>query len=517
MTVAIEAHTRSYRAVLARVLSFPALLAAIAATSVYLLVPHSMADPDIGWHLRNAQYQLATHSWIHKDMYSFTTPGAPWMDHEWLAEIPFYLGWRALGVRGLFLVTAAALESIFLGVFWLALRHARNPKAALLVTLVAALLATVSAGPRTLLFGWIGLVTELLILDRFLGDRKPGEGLRARPPQAYRKARWMLPLLFILWVNTHGSWLIGMVVLLAFLLAGCVRLRLGAIENPAWTGEQLRVLLTATGLSAAGLFLNPYGWRLVAYPFNLAFHQKLNISNVDEWTSLDFHSLRGHVFLVSLTLVFFAQLLRPRRWALYELAFVFLGVYSAFTYCRFLFLASILIFPLIAKDLPGLPAYRPEQNKPWLNACILCILAVMAVRHFPAPGERDQTSLKSYPETALPYLSTFRPQGNVFNDLLWGGYLEWHTPQVPVLMDSRFDIFEYAGVFKDYLDAFRLKNTLPILDKYKIRYVLFERDAPLVYMLQQTHAWKVDYQDQATILLERAPGPVCAPASARHE
>ncbi len=498
MTVTLHATASVHRSLRQRSLSFPVLLASVVATCVFLFVPRTMADPDIWWHLRNAEYQIAIHSFITRDMYSFTTSGAPWMDHEWLAEVPFYLGWRVMGSRGLFLVTAMALECIFLGVFYLAGRHAKNPKAALLPAVIASFLATISFGPRTLLFGWICLVAELLILERYFGDS----------PRAFRKVLWMLPLLFGIWVNTHGSWIIGMVVLIGFLACGCFRISVGAIENKSWTRDQFQVLAGATSLSLASVFLNPYGWRLVAYPFNLAFRQKLNIANVDEWVTLDCHSVRGHVFLVSLTLVFFAQLVRSRKWAVYELFFLFVGVYSAFTYSRFLFLASILIFPLIAKDLAWVPAYCPEQNKPRLNGVILCVLMGVCVHHFLARAEEQASGDHPFPDHALVFLHAFQPQGNVLNDYLWGGYLEWHARQIPIFIDSRVDIFEYAGIFKDYLDLIRLKDSLKILDKYKIRYVLFERDAPLVYLLQQTHAWKIDYQDKSTILLERVNAPV---------
>ena len=91
----------------------------------------------------------------------------------------------------------------------------------------------------------------------------------------------------------------------------------------------------------------------------------------------------------------------------------------------------------------------------------------------------------------------------MLNDYLWGGYLEWHQRQIPVFIDSRVDIFEYAGVLRDYLDVTRLKDSLVILDKYSIRYVLFQPQAPLVYLLRHTPGWKVDYEDKSTVLLER--------------
>ncbi len=72
--------------------------------------------------------------------------------------------------------------------------------------------------------------------------------------------------------------------------------------------------------SVAALFINPYGYRLVVYPLDMAFHQKLNIAHVAEWSSVDFHDLRGKdplcFFMLSLLLL--GSLLgRSGCWKLY--------------------------------------------------------------------------------------------------------------------------------------------------------------------------------------------------------
>ena len=77
------------------------------------------------------------------------------------------------------------------------------------------------------------------------------------------------------------------------------------------------------------------------------------------------------------------------------------------------------------------------------------------------------------------------------------------APNLPIFIDSRVDIFERRGVFQDYLDVLELKKTLAVLEKDKIRYVLFSRDSSLAYFLEQLPAWKIDYQDKTTILFER--------------
>jgi hypothetical protein len=278
---------------------------------------------------------------------------------------------------------------------------------------------------------------------------------------------------------------------------------MGFIAGSAWPRTLRRKLTSSFLLSICALFINPYGWRLVFYPFNLAFRQKLNIANVEEWRSLDFHTPRGRILLVCLALLFLFQLIRPRRWAPYELAFVVIGIYSCLTYSRFLFLAGILVMPILAKSLPGLVPHRVEGTKPLINAAVLFVLACLVVKRSHGRPPVPNLNERKFPDQAQSFLRGFRPKGNVFNEFLWGGYLIWNSRQIPVFVDSRVDIFEYNGTFKDYLDIIRLHDSLSLLDKHDIRYVLFERDAPLVYMLEHTGAWRVEYEDETTVLLER--------------
>lgn len=467
---------------------FPVLLAVLLALVAFLAIPKSIADPDIGWHLRNAEHQLHAHAFLRQDVYSFTTHGKPWMDHEWLSEIPFYLAWRAFGPRGIFFVTVAAIEAILLGILGLGYLESKSIKAAFLTCFVAIFLAGVSFGPRTLLFGWMFLVIELGILYSF---------------ERERDHLWALPFVFLLWVNAHGSWMIGLVLLGIFVVSGLVEGTWGSIEAKRWTHPQMWKLAWVSVLSVLALFVNPYGWRLVLYPFDMAFHQKLNIANVEEWKSLDFHTPRGKIVLATLAAAVLLQLVRRRKWMLHEVLFVLVGTYAALTYSRFLFLAAILVLPFLAKDLAEWMPYYADRDKPWLNAPIMLGAMVALVLLFPTDRKLRDSGSSLFPVQALTYLEHFHPQGNVLNDYLWGGDLIWNVRQVPVFIDSRVDIFERNGVLADYLHAARIQDSLQILDKYSIQYVLFSNHVPLSYLLEHTPGWKVDYQDKTTILLER--------------
>ena len=73
--------------------SFPTLLVAVLLASPFFSSSNVwqgapiLRDPDIWWHMRNAETLLDTHHFITTDTYSFTTRGQHWIDPEWLAEM----------------------------------------------------------------------------------------------------------------------------------------------------------------------------------------------------------------------------------------------------------------------------------------------------------------------------------------------------------------------------------------------------------------------------------------------
>lgn len=474
------------------IFSFPVFLGCVLAGCVSFLIDRSLADPDIWWHLRNAEYLLKNHHFIRSDMYSFTVAGSPWMNHEWLAEIPYYLGWKACGLRGIFVVMVCLIEAVMLGIYRLSWVASGNSKSAFVATWVAMFLGTVSFGPRTLLFGWIYMIILLSVLWRYKRDG--------------RANLWILPPLFLLWINSHGSWLIGLVVLGIFILAGLVEFSTPALEATRWTRAQWKRLLTIAGLCVAALFINPYGYRLVMYPFEFAFRQKLNVSNVEEWASTDFHGLRGKVLLAAILITVILTVVRGRRWRLESLALFTLAVYSSVTYMRFIFLAGIILSPILAERLDNFPPYEREKDKPLINAAFVVLTAVFMVWRFPSTAVLAGSVDKVYPTQAVTFLESrvHQKPGRVLNDYLFGGYLILNCRDIPVFIDSRVDIFEYHGIVKEYLDFLNLRGTLELTDKYDIHYVMLSTDGAQAYFFRHVPGWNVIYKDVVATVFERA-------------
>src|SRR3989441_560692 len=388
---------------LRRAFSFLTMLTFLLVTLEFIMTRGSVVDPDIWWHLHNAEYLFQHHQFPRADMYSFTVEGHPWINHEWLSEIPYYLAWRAGGLSGVDAVMFATISLIFLGLLYLSYMETRHFKAAIVACCFLTFIASVSFGPRTILFGS----------------------------------------------------------------------------------------------------------RLVFYPFDMAFRKKLNTSHVAEWVSVDFHDLRGKFVLALLLTLLVTALLRRTRWRLAELGLVLFALYSGLTYVRFLFLLAIVIAPVLTRILEFVPQYRPKADTPLINALVICLMIGSIIHYWPTSAEMQKSISEKYPTQALTYLKAHPPNGPVLNFYLWGGYLAWNDRDLKVFIDSRVDIYEYTGVLKDYLDLLNLSQSNSILDKYKIRYVLFPQpggysESALTYVLEHDSQWKVIYSDATTVLLERS-------------
>jgi hypothetical protein len=327
---------------------------------------------------------------------------------------------------------------------------------------------------------------------------------------------WIIPPLFCLWANTHGSWSLGLILFFLIGASGLIGGSWGRIESQRWTPTQLRKLILTGVASLAALFINPFGWRLVYYPFDLAFKQKLNIAHVQEWISVDFHDLRGKMVLILIIGLLVAALVRNRRWNLGEVLVLSFALYSGLTYIRFLVLLGIVVAPVLAKALDFFPPYRPELETPRVNVAVILLIVGLTAYFWPREAKVRDSVEETYPAGILPYLKAHPPQGNVLNFYLWGGYLGWHDPNMKDFVDSRVDIFEYAGVLQDYLDLLGVdaiqKRPDPILEKYKIQYVLFPPSdsanknlvgGSLVYVLEHDPRWRVLYKDKVCVLLEK--------------
>jgi hypothetical protein len=310
-------------------------------------------------------------------------------------------------------------------------------------------------------------------------------------------------ILFGVWVNCHGRWLIGLFIYAMFVGAGLIRRDIGRLVAAPWSNSELKKLIVTGLASVAALAVNPFGYRLLLYPFDTAFHQNLGVGIVQEWASVDFKDPRGKLVAIVLGAVFAMALIAQRRWRIDDALLTAFVLYCGITHVRFLLLAGIVLPPILAPKLGRISSYRPEREHRILNAALLAIAVGVFVLGFPSARMLDAEVAGFFPVSAVELLRAHSQQGHMFNLFQWGGYLEWNLPEAQTFIDSRSDIFEYKGVLKDYWDIAGLSNSQEVLDRYQVAYVLYAPDTPLSYFLSRSPRWERIYGDERSLIYRR--------------
>ncbi len=464
----------------------------VAALAISVLAGRRMADTDIWMHLRNAKELLNTHAFLHADVYTFTSAGAPLINFEWLSEVPYYFAFRAWDLRGLLAIQLLLLCLIFGGAYYLALRRGADYADAALVTIAGVLLGSYSFGPRMFHFGWLCLMALMLVLDRL---QRTGKGL------------WLLPPIFALWINLHASWVFGFVVLGIYLLCGLVEGRWNNIVAERWTPAELRKLVVASGVSLAALFINPYGYKLVLYPFELVSKQKAVRDELTEWQSVDFHTFWGKLAMLMVLALLAAAWFSPKPWQLRDTVLAAFAVWASLTHIRFLLFAAIILVPILG---PRLRLLAPPENaakpRPWLNLTMTAIIAAIIAWSYPSAAQLQKLVDTQFPHDALRFMQEKQIKGRLFHYYGFGGYLEWYAPDIKTFADPRTDIFIYNGVLSDYLKINAVEQPLELLDKHGIEYVLFPVNKRLNYVLDHSSGWRKIYEDKVVGLYRRVQG-----------
>ena len=449
-------------------------------------------DPDIWWHLADARQLTSTHHFMGSETNSFTVGGQPWVNPEWLAELPYWFSYQALHLRGIYLVEWLMICANLVFMYWRGYRRSGHAGAAWWAAGLAFLLISVNSGPRTIAMAYVAMSAELAILEA--------------AERGKTRALWLLPPLFCIWINLHGSWLIGLALLVLYILCGAFGVRKGIIEQEGFSPTERNRFLAVLGLSAGGLFVNPYGWRLVWNPIDMMFNQKLNIANVMEWKPLDLSTVAGAAAFGAMCLMVVCNAVQGRKWRVSELAFVFFAWYAALTHMRFLFMAAVLTTPFLAVDLRrAFNLGSDEKTIPAANAFMVSAAALAFFFIFPSE-KKLQTKLGTfYP---LQTIASIQPSWRTFNSDHVGGMMTFESK--PDFIDSRFDIFEHRGVLAAYLQVMYLVRPLELFDQYRIDHVLVTDTMPIAYLLKRTPGWtQVERETtgkEIYVMFARAPG-----------
>ena len=446
-------------------------------------------NPDIWWQIVAGEEILSTGAWPTVDTYSSTVAGNSWIAYQWLGGVLMALAARLGGLWGLLALLFLLSASLILLLYYYAYLRSRSWLAAFASCALVLPVIAVFLPLRPQLFGYVFLLITLICLERFRQGRT--------------KSLWVLPPLFLLWVNVHGTFPFGFLVLGAYWVGGWVDFRSGILVAERWQPWQRRHLAVVLLLSVLAITATPYGTRLAAYPFELSFLQPLNVSMIGEWHPIPFDLWWGKLVLGLLGLFLVGQLLFPLTLRVENAGLLFVVVYSAFVHSRLALFLVLLLAPLLAEQLArGLSRLPSLSERPALNFVFWILLGGFVVGMVPSQQKLERVIAAQYPQGAVNYLRQNPIDGPIFNDIRWGGYLIWALgPEPKVFIDGRIDIYEYAGVFSDYQAIAHLDpQTVFLLRKYKVEACLLFHNAPLATLLRVLPEWEQVYADGLSVI-----------------
>jgi len=446
----------------------------------------SYLDNDFGWHLLSGKEILSTKQVPLVANYSHSSPGAYWVDHEWLIDVLVYLSYEKLG----YIATSVFFAIIVMLVFGLLYfkqfsRFNKSNFWFIVVGFLAFFAARHSMGVRMQEITLLCLLLELLIIDNYQKSRQG------------KKLWWLIPL-FIFWANNHAGFLIGLVILFGWLL---FMLLLNLIMK--WQ-EKLRFIdftqvVPVKGVlvffywSLAAIFatlINPYGWKM--YDFLLSFGNTYYLTALSEWLPFYYFPQQPMVVLFlclvlsSLILLFVKAINRSADFKvdLWWLSLVLLFLVMALKSRRHVPLLAIISLPwlvdLFSREFVIANAkefFNSRRIKIITNCGTILVVgvAIYCFRYINFTNKPFDYYCGYFPCEAVPKLKTMAvAPKRILNDFNWGGYLLWQWPGLDLFIDGRQPQLQYEDhtILEEYHQFFKEGEGEKYLKKHQIDIVL---------------------------------------------
>ena len=399
------------------------------------------------------------------DPYSFTANGQPWVVQSWLASLIYAWTESWFGPNGIRVVMGLLTASLG-ALAWRLTRPARSLAGRLVIAGCVVGIGASVWSSRPLLFGLVFLALTLLVAEKGLDPR------------------WLLPI-FWLWVNTHGSFPLGLVLLVCLWAGRRLDGKPGSIE--------FRALLWAAGGTALGV-LNPLGFSLLSFPVHLLGRMAV-LRQIVEWRSPSFANAWDRLFLLQVMIGVVALVRRPSYRAAIPLV-VFTA--AALVGLRNVPVASLVLIPGTARGLAGLGSIRGDQRSraAGVMVVVMALVAVLVVRTALAQPAFDLTP---YPVDAVSWLDQNglrRPDLAMLSPDLVGNYLELlDGRQAHVFIDDRVDMYPKPVVDDFVLLQQGRPGWRDALDRRGVDLVLWPKSQPLANVLAESADWRTLYQD----------------------
>ena len=431
------------------------------------------AQNDTWWHLRSGREMWETGSLLTTERFSYTAFGADFRNYWWVSQLAFY---ALFSIGGPLLLTIVAGSCAFAAVFgsWRLMQGSWETRLILLCFLIVATAPEWSVRPQVISLVLLVLTAHLIARDR---------------------TQW-LPLLCIVWANTHPQVVFGV------LLAG-----VAVLDSIIWSRHRFTRDTLIALACAAGLMVSPDGWRYWTETLSTVSASK-GVQLQEYRAPLDAGSVPFWVALGVLAFLTFRQRASIAQWRRTDRIFVLaasLLALASLGAARNIAFFAVIAAPAISRlSAPAsVPQHRRLRHAGAGAYAMLALAAVIAIIAVRMRWEDHGVKLGWRPLSNGVLEAVSHCPDPMFNQLEDGGYLMWALPSRRVFVDSRMNAYplellkqsRQADLYGEYREVFR---------EFGIRCAVVFSDSPLQQQLARDHAMTPIYSDRERTVFQRA-------------
>lgn len=472
---------------------------------IFLFLLNPTVDPDLGWHLKYGEYIVKYHTFLTKDIFSWTMSGYPWYSISWIFDASLYLIFPIIHFFGLSLIAVIILVFTYYFTF----KKFTLPYHLLIVlsiVFIYFLQSIAGVGLRVQLF-------ELLFASML------GYVLRSLDESYTFRKLLIIPLIILVWCNMHGSFLIGIAMVEAFVVSGIFKfikiyLNENNIHDKIRTELKKISALFVVGIFSPGLIiLNPFGEKIFFQVIGY-FPGKI-VKGIAEWFPVAYPSEQWF-FLVAWTLLLIYFVLKKRKTpqGFYQAVITFIFSYLAFKARRMVGPYIVITFPFflqeISKSSKLLKIKLSSSVKIFIFIIFLSFLASgLFVRlpniNFARIDINTYCNFFRCSLLASKFIKENPLPDRTFTPYNIGGFLIWQNPQTKVFIDGRMDQWNKDG-FSPFFDhqLITYNNDEKTFNKYNFSAVYAFPESSLDLKLRKLEKeWQIVFEDNNAVIYRR--------------
>jgi hypothetical protein len=471
---------------------------------------HPIRPHDFWWHITIGREILTTGKIPATDIYSYTEAGQPYPSYQmfWLMDTVLYGIFKLGGPALVIFIHSLLISSAYCVIFWISKNITKSGRIAALGVLFAAALGLNdwNVRPQAITF----LLGSMFLLAIYEYNHNP---------------RWywlvFFPLGMLVWVNSHGTFLIGLVLLGIWCgqaLWDVIKQRI--IGEPTVNKTKIVIPGIVFVITALVCLINPRGFGIISYLKTLTSNTVVQ-NLVTEWAPPTLNTFMGALFLCGLMGSAILLALSPKRPTFYQImTFLLFGLLGLKT-SRGVVWFGLVMAPIIADHLSAIVIHLQKaerrrvdrEGSRILNLVFTIVIIMMGVISLPwfksllpLPTVKAGLISSETPIQATQVLLDQKPPSRLFNAMSFGSYLIWAAyPQYQDFVDPRIELFS-EQVWIDYLNISNANGDWEArLRDYGVNTLMlsFVEQPVLIQAVQDSSEWSVLYQDGSAVILER--------------